>query len=67
MQIAKELNEKAAVSLGILSKYRKWEPTIDELEELQKNPHRRQIIKNTTIGWYMYFNLVYKPSIIKVR
>lgn len=51
-QIAKELTDKAAASLGITYKYRKWEPTKEEVDLLKSNPHRRSVVQNTTIGNY---------------
>ncbi|XP_075231487.1 ubiquitin carboxyl-terminal hydrolase nonstop isoform X2 [Lycorma delicatula] len=56
-QIAREQKDKAASSLGICSKYRKWEPTKEEVELLRKNPRRRQVIQNTTIGLRGLLNL----------
>lgn len=48
--VAHEHRLKAAKSLGMPAIYRLWEPSGREIELLRRNPRRRKLIENTTIG-----------------
>ncbi|XP_069685184.1 ubiquitin carboxyl-terminal hydrolase 22 isoform X2 [Periplaneta americana] len=55
--VAHEHRLKAAKSLGISATYHSWEPSGREIELLRRNPRRRKIIENTTIGLRGLLNL----------
>lgn len=55
-QISRELNEKAARSLGISAVYQDWEPSKEEVLLLQNNPQHKTIVRNTTIGEFKLFH-----------
>lgn len=48
--VAREHRLKAAKSLGMPVIYQSWEPSRHEIELLRRNPRRRKLIENTTIG-----------------
>jgi ubiquitin carboxyl-terminal hydrolase 22/27/51 len=48
--VAREHRLKAAKSLGMPVVYHSWEPSLHEIELLRRNPRRRKLIENTTIG-----------------
>ncbi|XP_006813337.1 ubiquitin carboxyl-terminal hydrolase 22-like [Saccoglossus kowalevskii] len=56
--IAREVKTKAAKSIGMKhALYCPWEPTQREVELLRKNPKRRKITENSTIGLRGLINL----------
>jgi len=56
-EVAHEHRIKAAKSLGMPAIYHSWEPSRREMDLLRRNPRRRKLIKNTTIGgmWFETF------------
>ena len=49
-QISRELNEKAARSLGLSAIFQDWEPSKEEVLLLRNNPQHKTVVRNTTIG-----------------
>lgn len=56
-QISRELNVKAARSLGISAIYQDWEPSKEEVLLLRNNPQHKTVVRNTTIGLRGLLNL----------
>lgn len=56
--VAREHRMKAAKSLGMPAIYHSWEPSRREMDLLRRNPRRRKLVKNTTIGeiWFEAFS-----------
>ncbi|XP_071443594.1 ubiquitin carboxyl-terminal hydrolase 22 [Hetaerina americana] len=55
--IAREHQMKATKSLGMKIMYRPWEPSSHEVELLKRNPRRKRITENSTIGLRGLINL----------
>lgn len=50
LAVAKSQRSESAKSLSLGEFYRSWEPTPQEVDLLKKNPRRRRVVENSTIG-----------------
>jgi hypothetical protein len=48
--VAREQRLKAAKSLGLPDMYCSWQPNGRDVDLIQRNPKKRKILENTTIG-----------------
>lgn len=57
LTVAKAQWSETAKSLSLGEFYRAWEPSIYEVELLRKNPRRRRVVENSTIGESSLFDV----------
>ena len=63
--VLESFNELIILILGIRDRFVPWEPSSTEVELLNKNPKRRKVTGNSTIGEFIVYHAMFHTNIQK--